>query len=315
MKFGFMSFPKLLARRIVGQPILGRSILLYHRIADEKFDPFNLAVSPEEFYRQLSKLRRKTVFPLTEFARLHTQRKLPRDAVAITFDDGYACNTLVAAPMLRSFGYPATFFVVADAIKRDEEFWWDQLEVIVHAPDFNWHAAVRLLCNRLGNGLSNIVPEDSRPLTNYLALWKLVHGLSTDGRRLFIDELRQDMDLKDAPRPSHRPMTKPELRALGTNTLFEIGGHTATHPSLPTLAPAEQEREIVFGSRVLEAATGKPVRTFSYPFGDWDETTRDTVVAAGFECAVAGQHRKVRSNDDQFSLPRRLVLNRYAHTA
>ena len=64
-------------------------------------------------------------------------------------------------------------------------------------------------------------------------------------------------------------MTASELRTLASNPLFEIGGHTATHPSLPTLSPAMQEQEIVSGSRFLEAIIGKPVRSFSYPFGDW----------------------------------------------
>ena len=305
---------KRLARRVIGRPIVGRSILMYHRIAQENFDPFNLAVSPDEFERQLARLRRKTVLPLTHFAKLHGQGKLPRDAVAITFDDGYACNALVAAPMLESFGCPATFFVFSDAIERQEEFWWDQVEVIVHARQFNWQAAMRLLTSRSVTGLDQIVPEGPGPLALYLALWQAVHRLRADERRVFLDELRNHLELNKAPRSTHRPMTKMELRGLATNSLFEIGGHTATHPSLPTLDPAEQEREIVGGSNILRLTTGKPIRTFSYPFGEWDKTTREIVMAAGFECAVAGAHKRVRPRDNQFALPRRLVVNRHAYT-
>ena len=60
---------KRIARRIIGQP--GRSILVYHRIANADFDPFNLAVTPDKFERQLTRLRRKTVLPLREFTTLH----------------------------------------------------------------------------------------------------------------------------------------------------------------------------------------------------------------------------------------------------
>ena len=101
---------KRLARRIIGRPIVGRSILVYHRVARADFDPWNLAVTPPEFERQLGKLRRKTVLPLTEFARLHVENRLPRNAVAITFDDGYACNALVAAPMLELVRFPGNVF-------------------------------------------------------------------------------------------------------------------------------------------------------------------------------------------------------------
>jgi hypothetical protein len=109
---------KRIAKRMLGPPIFGSSILIYHRIARADFDPWNLAVLPDEFERQLTRMRSKTVLPLQQFAKLLVQRKLPPNAIAITFDDGYACNSLVAAPMLVSFGYPATFFVVSDAIAR-----------------------------------------------------------------------------------------------------------------------------------------------------------------------------------------------------
>ena len=156
---------KRLVRRFVGRPIFGRSILLYHRIAEADFDPWNIAVTPNEFERQLFKLRSKTILPLQEFARLHRQKKLPRNAVAITFDDGYACNALVAAPMLKSFGYPATFFVVSDAIACSEEFWWDQLEAIFHAPEFEYDTAIRLLAGYAANGIG------ARPLARTPDPW------------------------------------------------------------------------------------------------------------------------------------------------
>ena len=312
MKVNLVRVAKRIARRIIGWPIVGRSILIYHRVAKVDFDPWNLAVTPDEFERQLTRLRRKTVLPLREFARLHIQKKLPRNAIAITFDDGYACNALVAAPMLESFGYPATFFVVSDAIARSEEFWWDQLEFIFHAREFDYETAARLLASRPVNGLGGAIQQGGAPLADFFALWGILRYLSAEERRLYFDNLRDRMGLENKTRSTHRPMTAPELCALAANPLFEIGGHTATHPSLPTRPPAEQEQEIVSGSRSLERTLGKPIRSFSYPFGDWAPITREIVMGAGFECAVTSEHRKVRSADNQFELPRRLALSRYA---
>jgi len=305
---------KRFARRIIGRPILGRSILIYHRVAQADFDPWNIAVSPNEFERQLASLRSKVVLPLREFVTLHTRKRLPRNAVAITFDDGYACNALVAAPMLESFNYPATFFVVSDPIARGEEFWWDQLEFIFHAPDFNYERAVDLLNIYSTKVNQGIRPESTIPIVAFFSLWRLARCLSTEQRRRYLDELRQCMGLEKLTRPTHRPMTEAELRALAANPLFEIGGHTANHPSLPMLDPAEQEREIVSGSRFLETKVGKPIRSFSYPFGDWGQLTRDIVMAAGFECALTAAHRRVRSDDNPFELPRRQIVNRNAVT-
>src|ERR1700722_14337128 len=283
MKPNPIRLAKRIARYIIGRPIVGRSILIYHRVADVDFDPWNLAVTPDEFERQLRRLRSKTVLPLREFARLHIENSLPRNAVAITFDDGYACNALVAAPMLASFGFPATFFIVSDAIARTEEFWWDQLEQIFHARGFDYQTATRLLSNHTETNRGYAVLLDKRPLAPFFAMWALLRDLTAEERRRYFNRIRDLLGLKNEIRVTHRPMTAPELRALASNPLFEIGGHTATHPSLPALSPAMQEQEIVSGSRFLEAVTGKPVLSFSYPFGDWEPTTHDIVKRAGFE--------------------------------
>jgi peptidoglycan/xylan/chitin deacetylase (PgdA/CDA1 family) len=310
----FVRVAKGIAKRMMGPLIFGRSILIYHRIAKADFDPWNLAVMPDEFERQLAKMRSKTVLPLQEFAKLHVQGKLPRNAIAITFDDGYACNSLVAAPMLESFGFPATFFVVSDTIARPEEFWWDQLEFIFHAPGFDYETALRLLASRLVNGLDAPRSQHSGPHAAFLGLWELIRHLSTQERRRYLDDLRGHMGLKKVMRTTHRPMIAAELRALAANPQFEIGGHTASHPSLPDLIPTEQEQEIVLGARFLETTIGKPIRAFSYPFGDRGQVTPQIVMDAGFECAVTGNHRRVRSGDNRYELPRRQVVNQNART-
>jgi peptidoglycan/xylan/chitin deacetylase (PgdA/CDA1 family) len=304
MTIDFFRTAKRIARSIIGRPILGKSILVYHRIAKTSFDPWNIAVSPHDFEHQLVELRKKTVLPLREFVRLHIEKKLPRNAVAITFDDGYACNALLAAPMLQSFGYPATFFVVSDAIARAEEFWWDQLEYLFHAPSFDNDTAIGLCKSRSVSCTGPARRFDGAQHDVFLRLWDLVRQLSSEERRHYLADLRGKMNLENETRSTYRPCTAAELRALSNNPLFEIGGHTVTHPSLPSLTLAEQEQEIVCGARVLESLVGKPIRSFSYPFGDWQEATRQAVIAAGFECAVASGHRIVRSGDNQFALPR-----------
>ena len=108
------------------------AILLYHRIATEVFDPWSLAVSPEHFAEQMEWLAcNRTILPLAEFARTHSEGTLASDATAITFDDGYACNVQVAAPILERLGLPATIFLPAEIVEQGRPFWWDELQAIV----------------------------------------------------------------------------------------------------------------------------------------------------------------------------------------
>ena len=194
MSANIVRVAKSIVRRIIGRPLVGRSILIYHRVAEVDFDPWNLAISPDEFERQLIGMRSKTVLPLQEFVRLHVRKQLPQQAIAITFDDGYACNALVAAPMLETFGYPATFFVSSEAIARSEEFWWDQLEFIFRGPQFDYQCAVSLLTSRSINGLSEAGFGHSLP--PFFVLWRLVRDLSTDERRDYLIALRQRIGLE-----------------------------------------------------------------------------------------------------------------------
>lgn len=50
----------------------------------------------------------------------------PGGCASITFDDGYADNAQVAAPILRSMGLPATFFVVTGFIGSERQAPWDE---------------------------------------------------------------------------------------------------------------------------------------------------------------------------------------------
>src|SRR5688572_61567 len=71
--------------------------------------------------RQLRYLRRVfTIVPLAEFAASPTGPRTPggRRRAAITFDDGLRSNMLVAYPILRALGIPATFFVCPGLIEE-----------------------------------------------------------------------------------------------------------------------------------------------------------------------------------------------------
>ncbi len=63
---------------------------------------------------------------------------------------------------------------------------------------------------------------------------------------------------------------------------FEIGGHTRTHADLSKLAAADVEAEIASGREILEEATGKKISAFCYPYGAYNETTRQALDRLGF---------------------------------
>jgi peptidoglycan/xylan/chitin deacetylase (PgdA/CDA1 family) len=61
----------------------------------------------------------------------------------------------------------------------------------------------------------------------------------------------------------------------------EIGGHTVTHPDLPTL-PEDEQRSEICGGRDALLAKGFPQVSFAYPHGDHDATSEALVQECGY---------------------------------
>jgi len=301
-------------RRLRPMVAPGPAILMYHRIAEEGFDPWQLAVSPSNFAGHLEWISRKrTALSLDEFARLHRSGKLPRDAIAVTFDDGYACNARTAAPLLERHRVPATIFLSASLIERGREFWWDELEQIVLGHDGE---TLRLKGREITLGEKQAGDSDWRPGSPpatarqlaYKEIWSLLYGQPAAKLEEAMAQLREQAQVPEAPRESHRPMTPEEIRATRSETI-SFGSHALSHASLPRLSPEEQAREINESVLRCEALAGTRPRTFAYPYGDHSSELEPLVEQAGFLCACRADGWFVTRKTNRFALPRFFVRN------
>jgi peptidoglycan/xylan/chitin deacetylase (PgdA/CDA1 family) len=97
-------------------------VLVYHSVSpDAGWLPWadNTSVRPEAFRLHLEMLRRGgwTVLSTRAFvARRRQGAPMDPRAAVLHFDDGYLDNHLFAAPLLREYGFPATFFASVDFI-------------------------------------------------------------------------------------------------------------------------------------------------------------------------------------------------------
>lgn len=302
-------------------------VLLYHRIAEADTDPWQLAVTPRHFAEHLQVLR-QFARPLSLQTLSSGLRKgrLPRRAIVVTFDDGYADNFFNAKPLLEAHEVPATVFVTTGYSRADREFWWDELERLFLQPGV-LPEALRLDVNGRGHDwrldagsdydealyrrhLGWRAWQEETPTPRhalYRTLWQLMHPLSDDERQEIRKALLAWAGASASARPTHRAMAPEEIIELAQGGLIEVGCHTVTHPQLSALNLKAQRDEITRGKGELEAMLGGRVSSFAYPYGRECDYTRETVALvreAGFDCACSTLPAPVTRGADPFQLPR-----------
>ncbi len=98
-------------------------ILMYHSVQPSANPQNRLAVSAESFRRQMRFLKEHNynVMPLEKLADLiRGEKKIPRNTVAITFDDGYRDFYLYAYPVLREYNIPVVMFIIVNEVGRPQ---------------------------------------------------------------------------------------------------------------------------------------------------------------------------------------------------
>jgi len=294
------------------------AILMYHRIAEPEYDPWQLAVSAGRFEEQLIALKRECeMMLLDDFARLLASNRLPSNAVAITFDDGYACNWSNAAPLLHQHRIPATFFLTTGSIGTDREFWWDELAALAietHAPvparvtirehQFLVPLDAPLVPKQELHSWKAIGKTKHPRLDAYQVLWAAMRPLSKLEQESILDSIWSTYGCARIARECYRALTLAEVYALQTSELFRIGAHTVTHPALGALLPSDQRFEIEESRATCARLASSVSSTFSYPYGDLTPATVDIVRNMGFLAACTTRQSSVVFRDDLFLLPR-----------
>ena len=83
-----------------------------------------------------------------------------------------------------------------------------------------------------------------------------------------------------------------------------FGSHSRTHPWLTALQQPELDAEVAGSRRELEAAIGKPVVHFAYPYGAVNDDVVQAVRKAGYSAAFGVKPGRNRPVVDRYLLQR-----------
>jgi peptidoglycan/xylan/chitin deacetylase (PgdA/CDA1 family) len=312
-------------------------ILLYHRVCRLVSDPQRLAVDPDRFAQHLDALAGHfEPMPLSELVERAQLGTMPKRAVAITFDDGYADNLEFAKPVLERRGVPATVFVATGYVDGGQEFWWDDLERLLLTPgrlpsllrlktggelrewDLGKAAAYDGETSRRHSGWnveSATDPTERHRL--YRQLCGILRALTRDEREAVLSQIAEAAEGTVAARSTHRVLAPEEIARLTEGGIVDVGAHSVSHPALAALSLAAQHDEIAHSKARVEELAGCPVSAFAYPFGtssDYTSATIDLVRGAGFSSACLATPGRLGRRSNRYRLPRLTVRDWNADT-
>jgi peptidoglycan/xylan/chitin deacetylase (PgdA/CDA1 family) len=270
-----------------------------------------LSVTPENFYEQVNYLKNNcALLDVEEFLEIKKSatKKIPKNSVVITFDDGYADNFYHALPIIESLGIQALFCICTGNIDTDNEFWWDRLENIFFSKCTP--TSIEFTANEKKYSFQTATELEKKLAyqTIYLLLKKQRHN----ERMLLLKHLEELSKGINGNRATHCSMNSNELWKISVSKSAVVGAHTNTHTPLSLLTYAEQWDEIQNSKTILEKIIKKPVKHFSYPYGGKEDYNSDSVRICkelGFEMAFSNFQGHIYKHTSNFELPRFLVRN------
>jgi phosphatidylinositol alpha-mannosyltransferase len=104
-------------------------------------------------------------------------------------------------------------------------------------------------------------------------------------------------------------LTDDQIKTLSES--FEVGAHTMTHPSLPSIPDETAHKEIEESKTYLQNATGREVKSFCYPRGEYEPKHVQMVKDAGYAYArTVNRHSFTTGNSP---LEAKTTIHTYNH--
>ena len=283
----------------------GAAILMYHSVMDNP-DQHGAAFggiihSTRVFAGQMEVLARHyQPVALDDLVEILAGRKsLPRRAVLVTFDDGYADNCDIAAPVLNRTGIPAAFYVVVNSIASGRLPWPIRVR---HA---FLSTRVATWTDPAARRWPLATPQER--LDGFAAACSHCGRLAGEAQEIAVVAIEQQLDSAAYAADQRLMMSWQQLQALRKQG-HVVGSHSLSHPNLAQLAEGEAEQELVDSKQKLEQQLSQPVWHFSYPNPvldpHWTDQTAALSQRVGYRTAVTSRRGLVRPKDNPLELSR-----------
>lgn len=290
------------------------TILMLHGVAREHAEagwrPLWQRLTPDRLDLVLGQLAQHYRFiSLPEAVDIIAGRKPPRrNALVLTFDDGYRNNVTEALPVLQKHGAPATLYIATGFVETQESYWIDRLDyALQRAPQ-----ASRLI-EAVGETY-DLRDLDGEALADaYRRMRLAVKNSVSDDEQMLAEFDRISTELERAAGTSIRDIidTDPYVSVATWSQLtdvandgVEIGSHTVNHCRLTGIPADAVALQLADSKQQLTQQIGQPCAHFCYPNGDYDAAVVEQVRDTGYASAVTTEKGLNRVGDELMTLRR-----------
>lgn len=198
------------------------------------------------------------------YAHVTKGQPCPKRSFHVTFDDGFWNNLSAAAPILKDFSVPATFYVTSDFVEYGSRSWTDRIEAAVASTPLR-----QISCPPPMEPNYKLSTKSDRILFLQQVRERVKASRQTDPDTfadLLVESLIGSDDLQFIE-TLDRKLNWHEVRQLDADPLFSVGGHGQTHRILGYLSHAEIQEEVTECISALRTKGGLAAEHFSYPEG------------------------------------------------
>jgi peptidoglycan/xylan/chitin deacetylase (PgdA/CDA1 family) len=279
-----------LLRKLV--PRKGAAIFMYHSVqpVNALTQVADFCAEPAEFEEQIRFLKRYPCVRMSDVSDAIAGRSfLPDDAIAITFDDGYADNFTYVYRTLRQLRVPATIYLASDYVGTARWLPLNRLyDAIMRTGERALSIPVILQGEFTGQTEVRLETESDRraAISRFRAQIK---RLSPDRVEKVVNEICDSLQRSKEKFRGHEfdMLSWPQVTSM--LDLVEFGSHTSSHCILSRAEDSQVDAEISDSRRVIEERTGRRVIHFAYPNGRMDDYDARAIAALGrygFQTAV-----------------------------
>ena len=288
-------------------------ILLYHGVSNhrsigiENYSRKHLPI--EDFKQQMMWLKSyANIISMDDIVESYeNHHTLPKNAVAITFDDGFKNNYTQAVPILDELSIPATFYVSSGLMGQGEMFWVDIVEDCINYSKTN---QIKILLN---SDYKTFKLSSFRQKIYALQIIKRVckHAPHDEIEKVVANVISETGVTPNLERTAnYQLMSWNQLAEMHRNPNFIIGGHSLKHEILSNLDQETTKKNINESINILNQKLKTKISHYSYPEGQGrqlDYHLINNLVSQGIKCCPTARYGKNNPDISLFNLYRIMV--------